>query len=128
MRPLQPADLRNHGRSRSLKKVAHTLRGAITRPTDLASRYDGQVFCLVLPDTAAEGASHLAEKMRRLVEQLAIPNEKSGTAAHITISLGIASGTPEPGASMQWLLNDADGALYDAKQLGRNRSVLFAYD
>lgn len=110
-----------------LKKVAHTLRGALKRPADLVGRYDGQVFCMVLPDTPVEGASHLAEKLRGVIEQLAIPNEKSTTAAHITISLGIASGMPEPGASMQWLLSDADRALYEAKQMGRNRVVLSEY-
>ena len=110
---------------RCLKKLAHALHGAVMRPADMISCYSGQVFCILLPDTPAEGALHLAEKLRTLVEQLAIPNEKSTTAACITISLGIASGVPEPGASMEWLLNDADRALYDAKQSGRNRAVLF---
>jgi len=105
-----------------LKLVATCVAAASERPADLMARYGGEEFCAVLPDTPVEGALALAEQMRSSVEQLILQTPQG--PVKLTISLGVASvvpGTPEAqGAS---LLERADGALYQAKQAGRNRAM-----
>ncbi len=98
-----------------LKMVARTIRG-IVRRTDLAFRYGGEEFCLLLPETAPENAIHLAERLRIKVE--------SNRAVHglqVTVSLGVAG--LRAGESAEAFIDRADKALYAAKENGRNRVV-----
>ncbi len=104
-----------------LKKVAKTLESSIQRSTDLVSRYGGEEFVALLPETNAKGAVMLAERMRRKVLEQRIPHEKSKVNDHVTLSLGVATAIPEIGSSPDTLLKAADDALYKAKQEGRNR-------
>jgi diguanylate cyclase (GGDEF)-like protein len=80
-----------------------------------------------LPETPAAEAMRIAEKLRRLVEELAIPHPESTTASHVTVSAGVASldgaATRAVGLDPAWLLERADEALYRAKRNGRNRVV-----
>jgi two-component system cell cycle response regulator len=106
-----------------LRKVASTLVQGC-RPDDEVYRYGGEEFLLVMPKRPMEIACAIAERHRARIEQLAIPNIAS-PAAIVTISAGVAAMTNTRASIKEWL-EDADGALYRAKQLGRNRVVVAA--
>jgi diguanylate cyclase (GGDEF)-like protein len=106
-----------------LRKVASTLVQGC-RPSDEVYRYGGEEFLLVVPEQSVATACAVAERHRARIEQLAIPNIASpGTI--VTISAGVAAMTTTR-PSIKELLESADGALYRAKQLGRNRVVAAA--
>jgi diguanylate cyclase (GGDEF)-like protein len=94
----------------------------ILREEDIACRYGGEEFTLLLPDTGREGTIKVAEKICRTTR------EHDFTVAHraygpITLSIG-ASTFPENGDSSEILIKTADEALYSAKEQGRNRAIL----
>ncbi len=103
-----------------LKKVADSLQKTVHRPADLVSRYGGEEFVMILPDTTSEGALAVAEKMLKYVSDLKIPHENSDSADHVTLSIGVATLCPEEGSSPDELIEAADRVLYKAKDNGRN--------
>jgi diguanylate cyclase (GGDEF)-like protein len=99
-----------------LRRVADALK-SILRSSDHVARYGGEEFAILAPETGREGASLLAERIRREVELLEIPvGEK---LVRITCSVGVA--VREGGLSSCQLIRRADMALYQAKHSGRNR-------
>ena len=105
-----------------LRKIAHLLKSNI-RNIDLASRYGGEEFSLVLIETNKSAAGIVAEKIRNLVESQFFEFEESQPTGKITISTGVAT-FPADGEDFDQLVNAADQRLYRAKQAGRN--VIFA--
>lgn len=103
-----------------LRKIAAEVKRGLSRPGDVAARYGGEEFVAVLPDTLPAGALMLANALRSRVEKLAIPHVKSPHGV-VTISLGVATCSPQARFSAENLLKSADGALYEAKRAGRNR-------
>ncbi len=102
-----------------LKAVSQTLLSGL-RKVDILARYGGEEIVALLPETPCEKGAHVAERLRRSVEDLAVPRD-GGEALRVTISLGVAA-HPEPRAeSDEVLLRWADDALYRAKRGGRNR-------
>jgi two-component system cell cycle response regulator len=106
-----------------LKKVASTLVQGC-RPNDDVYRYGGEEFLLVMPEQSIETACAVAERHRARIEQLAIPNV-AGPGTIVTISAGVAAMTTTRPSIKEWL-EGADGAMYRAKRLGRNRVVVAA--
>ena len=104
-----------------LRQTAQALRAVASRPGDVVARYGGEEFCALLPHTDMQGAALMAEKLRRAVEDLALPHDFSQAAACITVSVGYASTTPPTEDSPASLMKRADFALYQAQELGRNR-------
>jgi two-component system cell cycle response regulator len=105
-----------------LREFANRLRTAV-RGADLACRYGGEEFVLVMPDTSPQTAATVAERLRMTIEQ--DPFRLGGGAAlQVTASLGIASLLPGDGPEA--LMKRADSALYEAKRSGRNRVVAAA--
>lgn len=103
-----------------LRRVASTISEHL-RSGDIAYRYGGEEFLVILPEQSLEHSTHAAERLRRAVEELAIPHEAQGVAEVLTISAGVAELTPTEPKSGEELLREADAALYRAKESGRNR-------
>ena len=103
-----------------LRKVAHALRDSLKRSADFIGRYGGEEFCLVLPDTAAADALHIAERARLAIMDLKIPAAREG--ARVTASFGVATHSSGDGCTPEAVLSEADEALYTAKHDGRNRT------
>jgi diguanylate cyclase (GGDEF)-like protein len=104
-----------------LLEVADVLRATL-RATDLAVRYGGDEFAVVLPQTSKTEAFAVAEKLRLVMETTAFAHLSAGGGAsvEVLISVGVAAaGGPVP--SPDDLLEAADRALYRAKQNGRNQ-------
>ncbi len=120
----------HEGGDSCLHNVAQIIRQKATRPGDFAARYGGEEFSVVLPNTSAEGAWHIAENIRMAVAQCGIPHEDSEAAPVVTLSLGVAQVQPPLAAEMTIasLFRLADDALYEAKRQGRNRTVLEKMD
>lgn len=104
-----------------LKMLAMALESTLKRPADMIARYGGEEFVVVLPETEINGALAIAETMRLKAHALNIPHESSHGHGRVTISLGVASITPELNTSPSLLITVADKALYRAKNEGRNR-------
>ncbi len=107
-----------------LREFASRLRTAV-RGADLACRYGGEEFVLVMPDTSAETAAAVAERLRMTIEQEPFRLSDGGVPLQVTASIGIASLLPQ-GDAAETLLKRADNALYEAKRAGRNRVVAAA--
>ena len=106
-------DTRGHDAGdRVLREVTERVANAIREPDTLA-RWGGEEFTLILPETDAEGARDLAERLRR-----AVGDEPVADAGHVTISLGVTR--MGAGDDADSLLKRLDNALYRAKELGRN--------
>lgn len=102
-----------------LRTVARVLQTSVPRVTDLAARYGGEEFICLLPDTSAEDAHMLAERIRQGVSELGLPNALAD-GGRLTVSVGVA--TLEGGhSSAAQLLAQADEQLYAAKRAGRDR-------
>ncbi|MBJ6724144.1 GGDEF domain-containing protein [Geomesophilobacter sediminis] len=106
-----------------LRTVADIITGCISRAADLVARYGGEEFALILPNTKAQGAVVLAEKIRTAMERARIEHSSSAVAPYLTLSLGVASLVPDGTMNGSDLVAGADRALYRAKRLGRNRVV-----
>lgn len=104
-----------------LFRIAQTLQKVIRRPADLVARYGGEEFAIVLPNTNLEGAIKVAQSIQEAIHDLAIPHARSTVKGIITVSMGISSLLPDLEVEPDRLIADADTALYNAKQQGRDR-------
>jgi len=104
-----------------LQSVAKSISQQSKRPADLVARYGGEEFVVVLPNTDTEGATHLAEQMRKQVQSLKMPHKNSPVTPEVTISLGVSTIVPVSDYTPEQLLACADQGLYQAKEAGRNR-------
>jgi diguanylate cyclase (GGDEF)-like protein len=103
-----------------LKELAALLLRSF-RGEDMACRFGGEEFVLVIADTAPDVALERAEQLRRQVSELSLKHRGQPMGA-ITISLGLAA-LPEHGTMPEVLLAAADSALYEAKRAGRDRVI-----
>ena len=101
-----------------LKETVKIIRKSI-RNVDIPSRYGGEEFTLILPETTGNKAKIVAERIRQSVEQASFMTP-SGHPTHVSVSIGIAS-FPETANSREGLIISADQALYFAKEGGRNQ-------
>ncbi|WP_339723103.1 GGDEF domain-containing protein [uncultured Paraglaciecola sp.] len=103
-----------------IKALAGIIKKA-TRETDIAGRYGGEEFAILLPDTPVANVEFVSERIRRLVEKCVVEYDEINIS--FTVSIGIAGFVKTHKDSTQWL-DSADKALYKAKESGRNRVVL----
>jgi two-component system cell cycle response regulator len=107
-----------------LKEFAGRIRSTV-RGADLACRFGGEEFVVVMPDTPAEVAATVAERLRGMIEARPFQLRSGESPLMLTASMGIA--TIGPGVETpEQLLKQADRALYEAKNSGRNRVVAAA--
>ncbi len=107
-----------------LKEFANRI-AANVRGIDLACRYGGEEFVVVMPETEVSLAFTIAERLRKSIETNPIVISRAPGKLNITISIGIA-GSEGPADTAEALLHRADQALYSAKRTGRNRVVAAA--
>jgi two-component system cell cycle response regulator len=106
-----------------LREVAGRMLGSV-RLEDMVGRWGGEEFLVVLPNTAAEGAAELAERLRQVVAETPC-RLADGDAVQVTISVGCAASLMDDAGR---LVRSADAAMYEAKESGRNRVVMAASD
>lgn len=104
-----------------LRDVSDIIRSGL-RENDIAGRYGGEEFGIILPATDAEGASVVAERLRQKVAEK--PVEFEGTGIPVTVSLGIVQFN-EKASNHEQLIAQADEALYKCKENGRNQWQIF---
>jgi len=123
----------NHGHLAGddcLKGVAQAISSQLVRPGDLIARYGGEEFAILLPNTDLDGAKNVADRIMQALHKANLSYPESSVSDRSTISLGISCTTQlVPGFDKNdrsVLLQYADEALYDAKESGRNRSIIYA--
>lgn len=109
-----------------LQRVAKAITCAVKHPAYLVSRYGGEEFAIVLPNTSARGGMYIAETIKIEIEWLKIPHIQSSVSKYVTVSMGVSSTIPSEQYSPQDLIAAADRALYEAKNQGRDRIVFQA--
>lgn len=100
--------------------VAQACRARTRQGVDTVARYGGEEFVLVLPETDTAEALRLAESLRDAVAALQVVVNDTGGAARVTVSIGVATLRQGDDRSFEDLVNQADKALYQAKETGRN--------
>jgi diguanylate cyclase (GGDEF)-like protein/PAS domain S-box-containing protein len=110
------------GGDECLKRIATAVASEM-RANDLVARYGGEEFAVILPNQSLKGAASVAERIRTRVEQLQVPN-RLAVDQLVTVSIGAATALPSIDATPSDLVATADGALYRAKHMGRNRISL----
>jgi len=107
-----------------LKLVAKIMCEALPRATDMAIRFGGEEFLVLLPSTNVAGAVEVAEKIRKNIETSGIEHLQSMIESILTVSIGVSALKNEE-LTEKKLLRQADDALYKSKNNGRNRTELF---
>ncbi len=107
-----------------LQRLAETLSSHIHRAGDEVARYGGEEFSIVLPNTDLEGASELAENIRKAVMNSNVTYDKK--KIKLTVSIGVASVSADDHMEDEnQIIHMADQALYEAKETGRNKVVVY---
>lgn len=107
----------------TLQKVAAVLRHSV-RDSDMVYRYGGEEFVLMFLDSGQAEGMALAERVRTAVMAMPLSGDHLEPVGPVTVSIGIAL-YPNQGADIQELIGLADAAMYEAKEAGRNRVVLW---
>lgn len=103
-----------------LKELSDAFGKEAVRPHDTVARIGGEEFAVILPDTDAKGAEHVANRIIKRVANLNILNEHTALG-FVSISVGLASIIPKAGNNIDLWQQEADDALYFAKESGRNQ-------
>jgi diguanylate cyclase (GGDEF)-like protein len=114
-------DTYGHVKGDELLKAFSAMVKKAVRSTDIAGRYGGEEFCVVLPNTSVKGAVVIAERIRTGMETVQVSVGDDRSPAGRTVSIGVAEFSP--GETVEKILSTADAALYRAKEGGRNRVV-----
>lgn len=104
-----------------LRRLAQLLQNTIRRADEVAARFGGEEFVLLLPDISLASAITVVQRCMDSLQAAAIAHPQSPTAPILTLSMGIASVVPSHEASPDTVVKAADSALYRAKNAGRNR-------
>jgi diguanylate cyclase (GGDEF)-like protein len=104
-----------------LESAAQCIKDSI-RENDIAFRYGGEEFSVILPDTDVSQGRIVAERIRKNIEEAVF--EQDGLSIKMTISVGLADYKKDADVSSQELLAKADSALYEAKWIGKNTVVV----
>ena len=108
-----------------LRVVANALARVIHRPHDTAIRFGGEEFVIALPKTDSKGCESVGKRILKTIEALCIPHEHNPTGV-VTVSAGYMTIKPTNSTTLDDIINQADLALYEAKEAGRNRLCGFS--
>jgi len=108
---------------RALEITAQCLRSTL-RKADVASRYGGEEFSILLPQTSLNEAGMIADRLRRTIMNTRFPNGETQPFGSVTVSIGLSSLSPSLD-SVEAIIRAADRALYHAKSHGRNRAYAY---
>jgi diguanylate cyclase (GGDEF)-like protein len=106
-----------------LKELARIMTGSV-RSHDILARFGGEEFAIIMPQTSKTEAYIISERIREDIRHHFIPTWKSYPKKRITICSGIST-YPECGAAKEDIIRHADRALYKAKSLGKDRTVVW---
>jgi diguanylate cyclase (GGDEF)-like protein len=109
----------------ALKAVAAVIASSLNRSIDFVARWGGEEFVVLLPNTDALGALKAAENVRKNIEIAGVP--VASEMSNVTISAGLYTADPSQGENVQDFLNNADKALYTAKNTGRNKVCVYEH-
>lgn len=122
---------------RCLQQIASAIARSIKRPGDLVARYGGEEFVVVLSNTDCQGAEYIAKLISRHIKRLKIVRDESQlsiasdsdssvarSSKYVTVSLGVSSHVPNSETTPESFWQLVDRALYEAKNLGRDRIVI----
>jgi diguanylate cyclase (GGDEF)-like protein len=104
-----------------LRQVAQLIQDSLEHRANLATRYGGEEFAIVLPNISIAAAKTIAEKIKDRIHTYKIEHKYSSIKPYITLSFGVTCTTPTKEQSVEQLIDAADRALYEAKQKGRDR-------
>jgi diguanylate cyclase (GGDEF)-like protein len=107
-----------------LRRIGDIMQRVTARAGEVAGRYGGEEFILVLPGAKAPDALRAAERLQRLVYEENIPHSASDVSDRISISQGVLSIMPDEDVDPGVLVDRADAALYEAKREGRDKIAL----
>lgn len=113
-------DLNGHQKGDQVLKTIADILKEQTRNDDMAVRYGGEEFVIILPETGEDCAIKIGERIRQKIEQTYFENQQLQPNGNLTISIGVSS-FPEKVKSADQLVKNADDALYRAKIFNRNR-------
>ena len=117
-------DLNGHqAGDRALEITAQCLKSTL-RKVDVASRYGGEEFTILLPQTTLEEAGAIADRLRRTIMSTRFPHGESQPLGAVTVSIGVSSFSPSLD-SVEAIVRAADRALYHAKSHGKNRAYAY---
>ncbi|MBI5787501.1 MAG: diguanylate cyclase [Candidatus Schekmanbacteria bacterium] len=108
----------------ALKKLSWLLKEN-SRDCDFVARYGGEEFAVILPNVTKQGAEHMANRIRKVVEETKFEHEELLPIGRFTISMGIAE-YPKDAQNREQLIQKADQALYAAKKNGKNMVCIYA--
>ena len=110
------------GGDECLRTIASHLIGGVRQPPDVAARFGGEEFCLLLPETGSKGATVVAERIRQSIHGSVISGDEAMFSVSISVGVYTQTGGDYNG---EQALKNADAALYQAKEAGRNRVVVY---
>lgn len=109
-----------------IRQVAHQIQAVIKRPSDVLTRYGGEEFAVILPNTPKEGAISVAEEVVQAVRKTSIITGEEPLS--VTISAGVSCAVVQPTTEPDKLVAAADQALYQSKTAGRNQASYLALE
>lgn len=107
-----------------LRIISEVLKSSANRSSDTVARYGGEEFVIVLPDSSVEDGWQVAYKIKKALKDKHINHQYSDTGL-VTMSFGISALTPNQENNFELLFRQADNALYQSKENGRNRITIF---
>ena len=115
------------GGDECLRDLAATARGCVSRTRDMVARYGGEEIAVIMAETDMRGALIVAERIRSAIEGMGVPQAREATYPAVTVSIGATAVDDTAGITPEGFIEQADRALYRAKETGRNRTVAWPF-
>ena len=107
-----------------LRTIGDVLRSTVRRAGELVARYGGEEFVVIMPGATVQKAQETADSILTAIREARMAHARSPVALVVTVSLGVAAGTPGATDDREHLIKAADVALFEAKHQGRNRVLM----